>query len=177
MKQIEFQLQNILQFNSTTSNEGKRLSIQDTHDKELLAVILKGNILTSDFKTEFLSFLKSNNYGFLTKNATNQYSSYSLNNAQLSYFITGRSMFYFTTIMNAKVNDIFIRPVIIIICALGDTAKQINELFKASRIISKVAYIVQFISFKACCELRNYLNNFLLKMKYAEQVWFSSGIT
>lgn len=124
-----------------------------------------------------MNFLQHNNYGYFAKNSTDQYPSYSLDNAWLSGFIDGRSMFYLRTVTNAKVNGLFIRPVIQIRCASTDTANNINELFTASRIASKVSHIVQFTSVKACCQLLDYLPNFPLKIKYAEQIWFNSGLT
>ena len=86
-------------------------------------------------------------------------------------------MFYFTTITNAKVNGLFIRPVIKITCASADTATKMKELFPASRIASKEPHIVQYTSVKACCQLLHYLSNYPLKMKYAQQIWFNQGLT
>jgi len=180
MKDVEYLqvLVDLLELTALVNTEYNRLTINDLSDLEVILTLFlpSGNLLSNQFKNDFLNYIQNNSYGNINSSIPYSKGMVTKDNYWLSGYMDGKSMFYFTIITNNSVKGLNIRPVIKITCSSCELAKEIKDLFPLSRISTKESHIVQFTSVKAALSMVNYLEQYPLRIKQDIQVWFKSII-
>lgn len=176
MKDVEYLqvLVDLLDLTALVNKEYDRLTINDLSDLEVILSLFlpSGNLLSNQFMSGFLDYIKNNYYGTIPNSIAYNKGVVTSDNYWLSGYMDGYSMFYFTIITNNSVKGLNIRPVIKITCSSNELAKEIKNLFPLSRISTKEPHIVQFTSVKSTLSMLNYLEQYPLRIKQDIQVWF-----
>ena len=90
------------------NTEYNRLTINDLSDIEVILTLFlpSGNLLSNQFKTDFLNYIKNNSYGNINSSILYSKGIVTKDNYWLSGYMDGYSMFYFTIITNNSVKGL-----------------------------------------------------------------------